>query len=221
MRITVAPIRSLARWFQDLSMLSSRGISKLCGVYYVSSPLVLALSRPSRRLHFAGVPLLGSKSGSHCESRRNPRSSLPLSSLPLLTASGGEAFEAAGRWRGAVIVLLFDSAALACSSGFAGARRSRALIPPLLRCGQTPLMGLHQAFALLVSPALTWLFFCCFEGEHCSLSLLRKRKGDRRRNDPTAVGLQLYRRNCVGVFPLFNVTVSGPKEVLTEPKWFV
>lgn len=71
-------------------------------------------------------------------------------SLPLLTASGGEAFEA-------VIVLLFDSAALACSSGFAGARRSRALIPALLRCGQTPLTASTgiPAFALLESPALT------------------------------------------------------------------
>ncbi|KAL1281862.1 hypothetical protein QQF64_000665 [Cirrhinus molitorella] len=180
MRVTIAPIRSSARWFQDLSTLSSRGIGKLCGVYYASSPLSLALSRPSRRLHFAGVPLLGSKSGSHCESRRNPRSSFPLSSLPLLTASGGEAFEAAGRWRGAVIVLFFDSAALACSSGFAGARRSRALIPPLLRCGQTPLTGLHwNTKALpfscpLPSPDV-------FEGEHCSISLFRKRKGDRRR----------------------------------------
>lgn len=75
--------------------------SKPCGVYYVSS-VALALPRPSRRLLFSGVPLLGSKSGSYCESRRNPRSPSPRSS-----------FEASGRWRGAVIVLLFDSAAQA------------------------------------------------------------------------------------------------------------
>lgn len=60
------------------------------------------------------------------------------------------------------------------------------------------------------------VFFCCFEGEHCFRSHFRKRKGDFRRKDPTMVGLQFYRRNCVGVFSLFNVTVSGPKEVLTE-----
>lgn len=63
---------------------------------------------------------------------------------------------------------------------------------------------LHLMFFLVLRVLLRWTFF--------ALPFQR----DRRRKAPATVGLQLYRRNCVGVFPLFNVTVSGPKEVLTE-----
>lgn len=54
-----------------------------------STPFPLrSLSLPNHHLCFAGVLFLGSKSGSHCESRRNHRSSSPFPPpLPLLTAN--------------------------------------------------------------------------------------------------------------------------------------